>query len=297
MIEIKVPASTANLGPGFDTLGAALNLYNSFFLEESGDSLVITGCPEEFTDENNLVYKSMKYTADKFHRMLPTGIKLHIDTHIPLSRGLGSSSTCIVAGIFGASELLELHLSREDILLIASEIEGHPDNVAPAILGGIVTAVSEGGRLYYDKIPLGKEIKFIALIPEFELSTALSRSVLPDTIKRADGIFNINRVSLLVTSLITGKLENLSVACEDRLHQPYRASLIPDYEAIVNKCWEFDASAVFLSGAGPTILVLVPQENNDFIKSINNYLMTLNNKWQSKELYIDFQGTQIKHQK
>ena len=297
MIEIKVPSSTANLGPGFDTLGAALNLYNRFFLEKSGNNLVITGCPEEFTDENNLVYKSMKYTADKFHRTLPQGIKLHIDTHIPLSRGLGSSSTCIVAGIFGASELLELHLSREDILNIASDIEGHPDNVAPAILGGIITTVSKEGKLYYDKIPLGKEIKFISLIPDFELATSLSRSVLPDTIKRTDGIFNISRVSLLITSLITGNLENLSVACEDRLHQPYRASLIPDYEAIVNKCWEFNASAVFLSGAGPTILALVPYENNDFITSINNYLITLENKWQSKELFIDFQGTQIKHHK
>ncbi|WP_426350034.1 homoserine kinase [Alloiococcus sp. CFN-8] len=293
MIEIKVPASTANLGPGFDTLGAALNLYNSFFLEESGDSLIITGCPKEFSDENNLVIKAMKYTANKYHKLLPAGIKLHIDSQVPLSRGLGSSSTCIVAGVFAAAELLKLPLTREDILIIASEIEGHPDNVAPAILGGIVTATYKDCNIYYDNIPLSKDIKFIALIPEFELSTALSRSVLPHTVERSDGIFNINRVSLLIAALATGKLENLPVACEDRLHQPYRAKLIPDYEPVVKKCWEYNASAVFLSGAGPTILVLVPQENNDFIKSINSYLITLNNKWQSSELYIDFQGTQI----
>ena len=295
MIEIKIPASTANLGPGFDTLGAALCLYNSFFIEESGDKLVITGCPQEHNNENNLVIKSMKYTAKKYNKELPLGIKLHIDSQVPISRGLGSSSTCIVAGVFAASELLNLSLSREEVLLIASEIEGHPDNVAPAILGGIITAASTEGRVYYNKIPLGRDIKFIALIPGFELSTPLSRSVLPDTIPRADGVFNISRVSLLISSLVTGNLENLSVACEDKLHQPYRASLIPDYRAIVDKCWELSASAVFLSGAGPTILALVTGDNNSFIKSINNYLMTLNNIWHSRELNIDYQGAEIKY--
>lgn len=290
MISIRVPASTSNFGPGFDALGAALNIYNHFYLEESGEELVITGCDEKFANETNLVYSSMKYTADKYHKSLPKGIKLHIETKVPVSRGLGSSATCIVAGVIAAKELLKLPISTEDMVLTATEIEGHPDNVAPALLGGMIAGAFSGGKVYFERIPVSKGLKFAALIPDFTLSTALSRAVLPDTIERKDGVFNLGRASLLIASLVNGSFHNLSTACEDKLHQPYRASLIPGYEAISEKCHDLNAYAVFLSGAGPTIMVALPENNMDFIPSLEAYLKTLEHKWRVQELHMDLEG-------
>jgi homoserine kinase len=175
-------------------------------------------------------------------------------------------------------------------LEIANEIEGHPDNVTPALLGGMVIAIQDKGKVYYDKIKLSDNLGFCALIPDFTLSTKEARAVLPSKLSYGDAIYNISRASLLVTALTNGSYDLIKYACDDALHQPYRSKLIPGYEEIVQKSKELGCLGVFLSGAGPTIMVLLPKDNNEFTNTIQGFLETLQNRWLVKELDIDNEG-------
>ena len=170
MIKVKVPATSANLGPGFDTLGLALNLYNTYYFEETTEGLEITGCHESYNNESNLVYSSFMKTLDIVGYSLKGGLKIHIESNIPLSRGLGSSASCIVGGIKGANILAGSPLSDDEIIEWATSIEGHPDNIAPAVLGGLVTSIMEDGKVLHNKIKVVYGLKFLALIPDFTLS-------------------------------------------------------------------------------------------------------------------------------
>ena len=205
MIKIKVPATSANIGPGFDSIGLALSLYNTFTFEEIPKGLEIMGCDDRFKGEDNLVYTSMKRTLAEIGHEIG-GIRITMETNIPVSRGLGSSAACIVAGILGANELAGSPLSKDGLLKIATEIEGHPDNVAPALLGGLVTSIAEGDEVFHNNINVAKGIKFIALIPDFTLSTKEAREVLPKEISFKDGVFNVSRVSYYCQPFLMGNL-------------------------------------------------------------------------------------------
>ncbi|GAA3656744.1 homoserine kinase [Asaccharospora irregularis] len=291
MLEIIVPATSANIGPGFDCLGIALNIYNKFYIEEIDNGLQIEGCEPEFRNENNLIYKSMKYFFSKVNpSKTPKGIKIKIETNIPVCRGLGSSATCIVAGVMAANYLSNSHLSKDELLEIASEIEGHPDNVAPALFGNMITSISEKNKIYYDVIKVPKNLKFCAMIPDFRLSTEKSRGVLPSTISYSDGVYNVGRVSLLITAIINENFELIKVACKDKLHQNYRGSLIKNYEDIVDKADKLGALAVFLSGAGPTIMALIKEDDNKFLEDMSYFLSPLKSNWKLKELSCDVSG-------
>lgn len=294
MLEIIVPATTANIGPGFDTLGLALNLYNKFYITEIENGLEITGCDDYYKNENNLIYTSMQYFYNKVKPdKIPTGVKIDICTNIPLGRGLGSSATCIIAGVIAANILSESNLSKKEILNIATEIEGHPDNIAPALFGNMIVSLYENNEVYYNVLDIPDELIFCAIIPDFELSTSLARSVLPSEIPHKDGVYNISRVSLLISSLINKNFDLIKIACHDKLHQIYRSPLIENYNDIVSKLYNLESIGVFLSGSGPTIMSIVLNDNYTFSDSIKSFLLTLNNTWEIKILKCDKQGTKV----
>ena len=206
MIQINVPATSANLGPGFDTLGIALNRYNSFNIKQV-EKL-------DFTNEN-LVYRSYRRVFELLGKAL-IEVEITIETGIPVSRGLGSSAACIVGGVMAANEMQGRPLSKEEILEISTMIETHPDNVAPAIYGGLVTSVMEGEKVYFCQVPIKNKLEFITLVPDFKLSTELARGVLPRTIPYKDGVYNVGRVALLLSALTSGRDDLLKHALKDK---------------------------------------------------------------------------------
>ena len=294
MLEVIVPATSANIGPGYDCLGVALSLYNKFYFEEIDEGIIIEEKEKEYINKDNLVYKSMQYFFEKVKpSIVPKGIKIKIIDEIPICRGLGSSATCIVAGLVGANYLSKSNLGKEEILMLATEIEGHPDNVAPAIYGNMIVSFMEKEKIYYDTINVPKHLRFCALIPDFKLSTEKARSVLPKVIQHNDGVFNVSRATLLVTAFMNNNLELLKVACKDKFHQEYRSPLINDYDKIVSHSSKLNCLGTFLSGAGPTIMCLTSDDNKNFVPHMKSYLETLENKWQVKDLHCDFQGVII----
>ncbi len=292
MIKVIVPATSANMGPGFDTLGLALNLYNIFTFKEISKGLEINGFDKEYNYENNLVYTSMLETFKEID-YTPKGISIDIESNIPISRGLGSSASCILGGVIGANELAGAPLSKEEVFQLATRIEGHPDNIAPALFGGLIVSVMDGEKILYNKVKVCSGIKFVALVPDFVLSTKEAREVLPSSISFQQGVNNISRVSLLLSALSNGRFDLLKYSFKDALHQPYRGKIIPDFFNIINKCEEMDVLGVYLSGAGPTIMCILEEDNNSFIVDIKRYLNTLKGNWGIKELYIDLEGTRI----
>lgn len=292
MIRIQVPASTANLGPGFDSLGLALSMYNYFSFEEVPEGLEIVGAIETELDTENLVYVAMTETLKQigYH---PTGLKITLDTHIPISRGLGSSSTCIVAGVMGANELAGSPLSKEDIFKLATEIEGHPDNIAPALFGGLQASLKEATQLYHNELVVAPGLKFVALIPDFSLSTKSAREVLPERVSYGDAVDNISRVSLLLSALVNGRFELLKSSLKDNVHQPYRGPLIAGYDKVVRYIEQSDALGVYLSGAGPTIMAIVDENDIFLAHAIRKYLSSLGYHWEVVELHIEPEGARL----
>jgi homoserine kinase len=294
MIEIRIPATSANMGPGFDCLGIALNMYNKIFIEEYDGETIIKTFDTEFNNKTNLIYTSMLRCFEKIGYK-PKGINLNCLGDIPVSRGLGSSAACIVGGILGANELAGNILSKDDILEIATEIEGHPDNITPALLGGMTVSIVDNGKVYYEKVNIKNDLKLYALIPDFKLSTAEARAVLPKTYDLKDSIFNISRACLMIAAFSNGNLNLLEKACEDKLHQSYRGKLIKNYDEILNKAKELGSNGVFLSGAGPTIMTILERNNDDFSVNMKNYLDNYCNNWSIKELLPDYKGATIKN--
>ncbi|KGO15495.1 serine kinase [Clostridium botulinum] len=296
MVEVRVPATSANIGPGFDCLGVAVNMYNKFFVEEIEEGLIFEGCGDKFKNENNLIYVAMKKCFDKIGYK-PTGLRIKIESNIPVSRGLGSSAACVVGGIVSANELAGGILNKKELLDLAMEVEGHPDNVNPAFCGGMTASISDNREVIYSKVKVSEGIKFCALIPDFTLSTEKARAVLPKSIDYKDGIFNVGRTALMISALNNGDFHLIKYACKDKLHQDYRAKLIENFYSIKKQCEKLNSLGVFLSGAGPTIMVMLKEEDKDFSKNIKSFLETLKNKWEVRELKIDKLGTVVNNRK
>lgn len=252
IITIRVPATTANIGPGFDCLGLALSLYNEVTFRRSGEELLITGCPPAYSGADNLAYRAYLAVADRLGQRVE-GLHIHINARIPISRGLGSSASLLAAGALGANALFGSPLSREELLAITTAIEGHPDNLAPAFFGGLVASTLEGDRPVFARFSLHSSWRLIALIPDFPLSTSQARRVLPRQVPIGDAVFNTAHALLLIKALETGDGELLSHALQDRLHQPFRKDLICDYAA-VRELVTGAGGALCISGAGPTLL-------------------------------------------
>ncbi|AUN17688.1 homoserine kinase [Clostridium botulinum] len=296
MVEVRVPATSANIGPGFDCLGVAVNIYNKFFVEEIEEGLIFEGCADKFKNENNLIYVAMKKCFDKIGYK-PTGLRIKIESDIPVSRGLGSSAACVVGGIVSANKLAGGVLNKKELLDLAVGVEGHPDNVNPAFCGGMTASISDNREVIYSKVKVSEGIKFCALIPDFTLSTEKARAVLPKSIDYKDGIFNVGRTALMISALNNGDFHLIKYACKDKLHQDYRAKLIENFYSIKEECEKLNSLGVFLSGAGPTIMVMLKEEDKRFSKNIKSFLETLKNKWEVRELKIDKLGTVVNNRK
>lgn len=282
--RISVPATSANLGPGFDTLGLALKLYNTCEFKISEDK-------DEFEKNlrENLIYKAYKYAFDFYKKDLVPA-KFNVDTNIPLSRGLGSSAACIVMGIMAAFSVMGKEPHKKEILKIATEMEGHPDNVAPAIYADAVASIYKDGEVYVEKFEISNNFKFLALIPDFKLPTKMAREALPDSYSKEDAVFNISRVSMLILSLLSGDEENLKVALADKIHEPYRLKIIPEIDKIEEIIKKSKALGHYLSGAGSTIMIVLKADDMDSEKFIKNQIEKLSGSYELRELEIDKRG-------
>lgn len=261
MVRIKVPATSANLGAGFDCMGLALDIYNELIVEPC-EKLVIETDDDLPKDLNNLVASTMKKTYEHLGYEFK-GAYLKQINNIPKTSGLGSSAACIVAGVTAANVLLGNPLTQEDVVDLCTAFDGHPDNVVPAIMGGITVSVINGaGKVHTFRCLPEKNLKVALLIADFELSTTKARSVLPDMYSRADLVYSLSRAVATFAALSTGDFEKLKYIMDDKIHTPYRRHLIKDFDEITQQFKNSNALGVFLSGAGPTIAAFV---DNSFI--------------------------------
>ena len=296
----RIPASTTNLGPGFDVLGLALQLYSTVTLEITGENteVVVNGVDSEkipSTTEHS-GFKAVETIFQKSGIPQPKGMKLHIENGIPAIRGLGGSGTAILGGLLTANELCNGPFSLSDILNIASEIEGHPDNVAASLYGGMVISVQDDNRIHTIKLDCDPALHLVLAIPEFTLSTQEARDILPDTVKFSDAIYNISRCSLLVASIATGKLDMLSLSMKDMLHQPYRSNLIPGFDEVVEAASDAGAISITLSGAGPTIAAFCLKNMEIVGKRMKAAFMKHNIPCEIKVIQADQEGAHVWNQ-
>ena len=306
MFRVKVPATSANIGPCFDTAGIALSLYNETEVYTKSDldkqprPLIELNCQIDEriranqiipNDETNMVWSTVGMFCEKIGVPMPFFSIRQTDT-IPLTRGLGSSAACVVAGLMIANELTKSNIPKDELLNMAVELEGHPDNVAPAFLGGMVVGASDGKRFEHVRIDVSDELEFFAVIPDFPLSTADARAVLPRAYTKEQAVFNCSRVALLVSSMMSGNYGALSVAMQDEIHQPYRKILIPGMEAIIKGSVEHGAYGAYLSGAGPTIMVVGKRESG-LKEELEKIVSDLGHFWLVVPLCVDKNGAEI----
>ena len=265
-ITVRVPATTANMGPGFDCLGMALDIWNTVVVEIDGvepvgsDAAAKVEISGEGSDSlssgsDNLTYSCFKRIYDGMGMSVPP-VRISCENEIPLGRGLGSSAAAVAGGLLAGSVLSGAHLSRGRILELAAEIEGHPDNAAAAVMGGCRIVVSDGDRLLTNAVSIPHELKAVLFVPEVPMPTEEARGLLPGMISRGDAVFNIGRTALLVNAFASGNLEYLSIATEDMLHQPARQQIFFPMKNIFRAAMSAGALGVFLSGAGSSVLAL-----------------------------------------
>lgn len=294
MIKIQIPATSANLGAGFDALGLALTYYNYVNMEET-DGIHISALDGQPIpqDESNLIYDTAK-TLFNICDYKFKGLKIEQVNNIPMARGLGSSSACIIAGLVGANTIMGSPLSLDELVNLSAQIEGHPDNTAPALLGGIVTAVFDGKIVHWVKQEVHTSLKFVVVIPDFELKTEKARECLPQEVAFSDAVYNLSRAALFSASLLTGKYENLRTAIHDKLHQPFRMAHIPHARDVFDIAYSLGAYAAYMSGAGPSLMAIVDHDNEYFCGKMRFALDNMGlQTWQVKELHIDNEGTKI----
>ena len=269
-VRVRVPATTANLGPGFDVLGLALDLWNEAEFNLCDDGLSIVNIQGEGTgvlptDTSNAVLASARRICALAGKH-PSGLQINCLNRIPLCSGMGSSAAAVLTGMLGANALLDYPFSNDEILRLATDIEGHPDNVAPALLGGLVTSFTEEGRVFARKLTPRENresIHITLVLPEFNLPTLQSRAALPEQVAHSAAVFNISRAVLVCEALLSSDLDLLKMAMNDQLHQPYRMPLIPGALAAQEAAKKAGAAAVALSGAGPSLIAFSAHENPD----------------------------------
>ncbi|CAM3898621.1 MULTISPECIES: homoserine kinase [Paenibacillus] len=262
-VRVKVPASTANLGPGFDTLGMALSLYSWIELKPAdrtafhlyGDEM--KGVP---VDKSNLIYKVAQMVFDEAGESVPE-LEISMYSDIPLARGLGSSASAIVGALFAANALIGSPLSEAKLFDMATALEKHPDNVGASLFGGIITAVWDGKHADYIRIDPPARLGTVVVIPDLHLATSKAREALPAQVNLTDAVYNISRSSLMTAALSAGRLDLVRAAMQDRIHQPYRAPLVPGMPRILAEAPDQGALGVALSGAGPTIIAFVDRDD------------------------------------
>lgn len=299
--KISVPATSANVGPGFDVMGVAFDMFNRFTFDLPGEKgfpenyVSISGCEPEFAvPANNLVYTTLEKTLLSHGKKVPP-LAIRFDTDLPLCSGLGSSSTCIVAGVMAANQIGGLGFDKKEILRIATLIEGHPDNVAPAILGGFVAAVIEHEFIYSHSYPISDRLTFYALMPDVRVSTEKARAILPKNYALGDCVYNLSRVPILLEGLETANEEFIRAGCKDRIHQRYRLQLIPEGDKVFNFIENSsEAATVYVSGAGPTIVAICIDDDDGFGNQLSDFCDSLETTWKIRKMHINKLGATLK---
>lgn len=295
MIKVKIPASSANMGPGFDSLGVALNLYSRLEIEEISEGLEINTLNAKGyvpKDENNLIYKAVMNVFE-YIGYVPKGIRITQDSAIPMTRGLGSSSACIIGGMLAANILSGRRLNYSEILNLASKMEGHPDNVAPALYGGFCVSMFDGERTVTKSNKINSRIKFAVMIPDYFVATKKSRGVLPEDVPIKDAAFNIAHASMLQSALINGDTGLLKEAVKDRLHQQYRKDYVDGFDDIFEKTYASGAKATYLSGSGPTIVSILDSDYFEFNRKMQRFFTENSHKWTCMILSVDNVGAVV----
>ncbi len=286
--KIIVPATSANIGPGFDISGLALELYNEFYFNFDSDLIQFTD--DRYPFDTSLTLDAFFHTLDLYHIKHPKGVTLHTVSNIPIARGLGSSSSCIVAGVLAANKYGELKLTKEDLLKIATDIEGHPDNVVSAILGKFNMSLYDH-EIYNTSVKLHPDLEFIAIIPPYEVKTEAARNILPTSYTLKDVQANLSRMPFIKEAFETKNKELIKLVTQDKIHEPYRKNLIKEYEDVKSLLSKLDIYAFFISGAGPTMLVCL---DKDKVKPTLNHLsQNLDSSILLRHCKIDNKGAMI----
>lgn len=255
MIRVKVPATSANLGVGFDCMGLALDWQGVFTFCFDGPEFMISGCPKAYQNKDNLVYHAFARTLMALGKRVPV-VQIHIDTPIPVARGLGSSASCIVAGVLGAVAYSGQKLPLQELLRLATLLEHHPDNVAPALYGSLCASFMENGMPYTAQFAVHEKFRFVTIIPDYEVRTEDARRILPSDMSYADAIYQMGRCATLGKALESGDEEMVRHACIDRMQEPYRSRLIPEYDEVKRLCMDLGALSFVISGSGSTMLAV-----------------------------------------
>ena len=291
--KVKVPGTSANIGVGYDCLGVALDYHLELEVEESDKiEFLENGKPFSIPIEDNYIFEAIKYTEKHLVKNIPSYKVNIIKNDIPLARGLGSSSSAIVAGILIANTFAGNVLDTQKIVKLAVEMEGHPDNVVPAILGGMVLTAHDKDNIVYSTVSNCDDLYYYVMIPDFKLSTEKARSVLPKSYLVSDVINNMAKLGLLVNDLNNGKYDNLRFLLGDKIHQPYRFALINNSEEIFEMSQKYGALGEYISGAGPTLMAL-NYDNDDFLNKMKEFLNTLPDRWTIDKKKVNLKGAEV----
>lgn len=291
MLKLKIPATSANIGPGFDCLGVALNIFLELTIEESDTKQFI------WEDKSNIVENKNNLIIDTIETILKNNNSKKcykitvINNDIPISRGLGSSAAAIVAGVYCANFLLDNKYSNNELIKIASNIEGHPDNIVPSIKGGLQISKKINNEYIIDQINFPKDLTFCILVPDFKLSTKKARKALPKKYKKEDVLFTLSNLGMLINAFNNNNLKNIKYLLEDKIHQPYRIDLIKDGKKLFKKMDSLNTYGKFISGAGPTLICLIKDE--DILDKLNEYTNSLDTKWKIYKSSINNQGIKL----
>lgn len=291
-VRVRVPATSANLGPGFDALGLALALYNDVDAVEA-DAVTVSvegeGRGQLPSDADNVVARGVRLAYEAADRPFK-GVTLRCENRIPASRGLGSSAAAWVGGLVAGNALLGAPLDRDALLALATKSEGHPDNVAAALWGGLTVSCAVGDRISAIALPVPATLTWIVLVPQVTSSTAEARAVLPASVPRADAIFNVQRVALLLAALQAGRADALATALDDRLHQPYRLKLFPWMPAVADAARAAGALGCVLSGAGPSLLAVVAGDASPVTRAMEAALERAGIRGRARAFEVDTTG-------
>ena len=291
--KVRVPGTSANIGVGYDCLGVALDYLLELEVEESDKiEFLENGAPFSIPIEENLIFEAIKYTEKHLVKNIPSYKVNIIKNEIPIARGLGSSSSAIVAGIMIANKFAGSPLDINKIAKLAVDMEGHPDNVVPAIFGGMVLAAHDKEKVVYSTLLNSDDLYFYVMIPDFQLSTEKARSVLPKSYLVSDAINNMSKLGLLVNAFNKGEYENLRFLLGDKLHQPYRFALINNSEKIFEASERYGALGEYISGAGPTLISL-NYDNDGFLENMKRELEKFSDKWTIEKKRINLKGAEI----
>lgn len=289
MIKVTVPATSANLGVGYDCLGVALNEYATVYFEEIAEGLEIIGCEEAYCNEDNLIYQAF-LKGLRYLQVTISGLRIRMETNIPYTRGLGSSATCIVAGLAGANAMFHNRMNKYELFALATQMEGHPDNIAPAVFGALCVSFMDGDKPNMIRYGVKKDLLFVTLIPDYEVSTKAAREVLPSTMSYVQATYQMGRCAALAKAIEIGNPLILKKACTDVMQEPYRKKLIPEYDAIKTLCEQDAMITMFISGSGSTLIALTQEmmDAQKLIKHVQQQYPT----WDCRLLQATYEGVQ-----